>query len=241
MTPMDAELVRDLAPTGVLRVSINLGNPVLAQGTLDKPSGVTVELAREVAERLGLPVQFICFDAARKSYAAMVEGHADLCFLAVDPDREKEVAFSTPYVHIEGVYAAPVNSDFVSAHDVDRDGVRIGVKKGSAYDLHLSRTLRHATVVRGDEGVDVFHAEGLDVAAGIRQPLTAHVSQQAELRLLEPAFMTIRQAMGTTKGRSPRTTRFLGELVTELVASGFVAQALRHSGQAPTLAAPAAT
>ncbi|WP_327672675.1 MULTISPECIES: transporter substrate-binding domain-containing protein [unclassified Streptomyces] len=240
MTPTDAEIARDLAPTGVLRASINLGNPVLAQGTPDEPSGVTVDLAREVAARLELPVQFNCFDAARKSYAAMSEGHADLCFLAVDPDREKEVAFSTPYVHIEGVYAAPVDAAFTSASDVDRDGVRIGVKKRSAYDLYLSRTLHHATVVRGDEGVDIFHAEDLDVAAGIRQPLTAHVSQTAELRLLEPAFMTIRQAMGTTRGRSPQTTRFLNELVTELVASGFVSKALRHSGQDPTLAAPTA-
>lgn len=240
MTAVDAELAHDLAPTGVLRASINLGNPVLAQGTPDEPSGVTVELAREVAARLALPVRFICLDAARESYAAMAEGHADLCFPAVDPDREKDVAFSTPYVHIEGVYAAPVNSAFVSADDVDRDGVRIGVKKGSAYDLYLSRTLRHATVVRGDEGVDVYHAESLDVAAGIRQPLTAHVSQRAELRLLEPAFMTIRQAMGTTKERCPKTTQFLSELVTELVASGFIAEALRHSGQDPTLTAPTA-
>ncbi|MEU1080441.1 transporter substrate-binding domain-containing protein [Streptomyces sp. NPDC005908] len=238
MTLIDAELAHDLAPTGVLRASINLGNPVLAQGTPDEPSGVTVELAREVAARLALPVQFICFDAARKSYAAMADGRADLCFLAVDPDREKEVAFTPPYVHIEGVYAAPVDSEFVSADDVDRDGVRIGVKKGSAYDLYLSRTLRHATVVRGDEGVDVFHAETLDVAAGIRQPVTAHVARRSELRLLEPAFMTIWQAMGTTKERRPRTTQFLSELVTELVASRFVAEALRRSGQDPALAAP---
>lgn len=115
-----------------------------------------------------------------------------------------------------------------------------GPREGSAYDLYLGRTLRHATVVRGDEGVDVYHAESLDVAAGIRQPLTAHVSQRAELRLLEPAFMTIRQAMGTTKERCPRTTQFLSELVTELMASGFVAEALRHSGQDPTLTAPTA-
>ncbi|MEV0316892.1 transporter substrate-binding domain-containing protein [Streptomyces sp. NPDC050658] len=234
-TPMDAELAHDLAPTGVLRASINLGNPVLAQGTPEQPSGVTVELAREVAGRVGVPVRFVCFDAARKSYAAMAEGHADLCFLAVDPDREKEVAFSTPYVHIEGMYAAPVNSAFSSADDVDRDGVRIGVKKGSAYDLYLSRTLRHATVVRGDDGVDVFHSEGLDVAAGIRQPLTAHVARRPELRLLDPAFMTIRQAMGTPKERRPETTQFLSAVVRELVASGFVAEALRRSGQDPAL------
>ncbi|MFC7845133.1 transporter substrate-binding domain-containing protein [Streptomyces sp. NPDC001046] len=240
MMPTDAELVHDLAPTGVLRASINLGNPVLAQGDPDKPFGVTVELAREVAARLALPVQFLCFDAARKSYAAMAEGYADLCFLAVDPDREKEVAFSAPYVHIEGVYAAPVTSAFVSAEDVDRDGVRVGVKKGSAYDLHLTRTLRHATVVRGSEGVEVFHAEDLDVAAGIRQPLTEHVAQRTDLRLLEPAFMTIRQAMGTTTERLPRTKQFLNELVTELLTSGFVATTLRRSGQDPALAAPVA-
>lgn len=101
MTSIDADLAHDLAPAGVLRASINLGNPVLAQGTPDEPSGVTVELAREVAARLALPVRFICFDAARKSYAAMAEGLADLCFLAVDPEREKEVAFSAPYVHID--------------------------------------------------------------------------------------------------------------------------------------------
>ncbi|MFI8927012.1 transporter substrate-binding domain-containing protein [Streptomyces sp. NPDC053474] len=239
MTSIDAELARDLAPAGVLRVSINLGNPVLAQGTPEEPGGVSVALAREVGGRLGLPVRFVCFDAARESYAAMVEGQADLCFLAVDPEREEEVAFSTPYVHIEGTYAVPVGSRFASAADVDRDGVRVGVKKGSAYDLYLSRALQHATVVRGVDGVDVFHAEGLDVAAGIRQPLTAHVARHPELRLLEPAFMTIRQAMGTTRERSPETVRFLSDLVTELVASGFVADALRRSGQEPTLAAPA--
>jgi polar amino acid transport system substrate-binding protein len=115
MTSPDARLVHDLAPTGVLRASLNLGNPVLAQGTPEEPSGITVDLAREVATRLGVPVRFLCFDAARKSYAAMAEGHADLCFLAVDPDREKEVAFTPPYVHIEGVYAVPVDSGFGTA------------------------------------------------------------------------------------------------------------------------------
>jgi polar amino acid transport system substrate-binding protein len=237
MTSTDPPLAHDLAPTGVLRASLNLGNPVLAQGTPEAPSGITVDLAREVAARLGVPVRFLCFDAARKSYAAMAGGGADLCFLAVDPDREKEVAFTPPYVHIEGVYAVPAGSGFASAGDVDRDGVRVGVKKGSAYDLHLSRALRHAAVVRGEEGVDVFHAEGLEVAAGIRQPPAAHVAARPGLRLLEPAFMTIGQAVGTTRERRPETVRWLGEVVTGLVASGFVAEALARSGQDPALAA----
>ena len=68
----DPAVVADLAPTGVLRASINLGNPVLAQGTGDEPTGVTVDLAREIAARLGVPVSFTCFDAARKSLAALI-------------------------------------------------------------------------------------------------------------------------------------------------------------------------
>lgn len=236
--PDTTALARDLAPAGVLRASVNLGNPVLAQDTPDAPRGVTVELAGEIARRLGLPVEFLCFDAARKSFEAMTTGRADLCFLAVEPARETEVAFTAPYVHIEGMYAVPAESPLRTPDDVDRAGVRIGVKQGSAYDLYLTRTLRHATVVRGTDGVDVFHGEKLEVAAGIRQPLTAHLAERPELRLVEPAFMTIRQAVGTTKARQPETVRFLSATVAHLTASGFVAEALSRSGQDPALAAP---
>lgn len=155
MTPVTAAIAEDLAPTGTLRVSINLGNPVLAQGTPDAPTGVTVDMAREVGVRLGVPVKLLCFDAARKSYEAMASGQADLCFLAVDPAREAEVAFTAPYVVIEGVFVVRQDSDFAKPADVDRPGVRIGVKRGSAYDLFLSRTLQHASVVRGEEGVEL--------------------------------------------------------------------------------------
>ncbi|MFD4414657.1 transporter substrate-binding domain-containing protein [Streptomyces sp. NPDC058476] len=235
-----AAIAKDLAPSGSLRASINLGNPVLAQGTPQAPAGITVDLAREIGARLGLPVEFLCFDAARKSYEAMAEGRADICFLAVEPAREAEVAFTAPYVVIEGVYAVPRDSDLTSVADVDRPGVRVGVKRGSAYDLFLSRTLRDASVVRGDEGVEVFGAEGLEVAAGIRQPMTEFVAAHPELRLIEERFMQIRQAVGTTTARGPETVRFLRDLVEELKASGFVADALRRAHQSETLVAPPA-
>ena len=219
-------IVDDLAPTGVLRASINLGNPVLAHGTPEDPGGVTVDIAREVAARLGVPVEFVCFDAARKSFEALTDGRADICFLAIEPAREAEVAFTEPYVEIEGVYAVPRDSPVVAPADADRPGVRIGVKQGSAYDLFLTRTLRNATVVRGDDGVDVFRAEGLEVAAGIREPMTAFVAANPDLRLVEERFMAIRQAVGTTKDRSPEAVRFLTELVAELKERGFVAKSL---------------
>jgi polar amino acid transport system substrate-binding protein len=224
-------IVEDLAPTGALRASINLGNPVLAQGTPAAPAGVTVDIARELGSRLGVPVELVCFDAARKSFEAMTAGRADICFLAIEPAREAEVAFTAPYVVIEGVFLVPEDSSITTTADVDREHVRIGVNSGSAYDLFLSRTLEHASVVRGDEGVDVFLELGLEVAAGIRQPMTEFAERRPGFRLLEGRFMEIRQALGTTKARRPETVEFLRAFVEELKAGGFVADALRRANQ----------
>jgi polar amino acid transport system substrate-binding protein len=237
MSTAPVDVVAALAPTGTLRASINLGNPVLAQGTADDPRGVTVDLAHELAARLGVTVELLCFDAARKSFEAMATGAADLCFLAVDPAREAEVAFSDPYVAIEGVYVVATDSTVRTAADVDRDGVRVGVKEGSAYDLHLTRELRHATVVRGREGVDVFVEEALEVGAGIRQPVQAFVAMHPGHRVVEPAFMQIRQAVGIPRDRSAEAVRFVADLVDELKATGFVAASLERSGQSPSLVA----
>lgn len=234
----DPAVVADLAPTGVLRASINLGNPVLAQGTSDEPTGVTVDLAREIAARLGVPVSFACFDAARKSLAALIAGAADVAFLAIEPAREAEVSFTAPYVIIEGVYAVPDGSPITTAAEVDRPGVRVGVNEGSAYDLFLSRTLTHAQVVRGANGFDVFRERGLEAVAGIRQPLSRHVASQPGLRLVEPRFMQIRQAVATTKNRTDAAIAFLREFVETMKANGFVADALARSGQDATVAPP---
>ena len=232
----DEAVVADLAPTGVLRASINLGNPVLAQGTGQAPAGVTIDLSREIAARLGVPVSLACFDAARKSFEALHTGAADIGFLAIEPARQAEVWFTAPYVLIEGVYAVPAGSPITTAAEIDRPGVRIGVKEGSAYDLYLTRTLTHAEVVRGGDAVDVFREHHLDAVAGIRQPLTRLVADDPVLRLAEPRFMQIRQAAAITLDRSPGAKAFLGALIEDLKADGFIASALARSGQDATVA-----
>ena len=147
------DVLKDLAPTGTLRASINLGNIVLAQGTPDNPSGVTPELARELGRRLGVPVSLACFDAAGKAFEAMKAGQVDIVFLAIEPVRAAEIEFTAPYVIIEGVYMVPKDSALQTPADVDKPGIRIGVNKGAAYDLFLTRSLKSATVLRGDDGV----------------------------------------------------------------------------------------
>jgi len=225
----------EFAPTGTLRAVINLGNPVLAQGTADEPRGVTVVIAREVARWLGVPVRLECVDAARKSYAAMAEGRADLCFLANEPSREEHVAFTAPYVVIEGVYVVAAESRFSSADQVDSAGVRIGVREGSAYDLFLTRSLANAEVVRADEATDVFEQQGLDAAAGVRQSMQDYVAATG-CRILEPPFMEINQAVGLPRGVDAEALAAVASFVEELKVSGFIARELERSGVEATVA-----
>jgi polar amino acid transport system substrate-binding protein len=232
-------VVTDLTPAGTLRTALNLGNPVLVQGTAAAPAGVTVDIANEIATRLGVQAEFRCFGAARESFEATAAGRADICFLAIEPARAAEITFTAPYVLIEGVYAVSNESPFTTVAEVDSPGVRIGVKHGSAYDLFLTRTLRHAAVVRGAEGTEAFVAGNLEAAAGVREPMTEFVAAHSGYRLIDGRFMEIPQAVGTTKAKRPETTRFLHELVEELKASGFVADALRRSGQTALVAPPA--
>lgn len=234
------DLVADLAPTGALRASINLGNPVLAQGTPAEPRGVTVDIARTLASRLEVPAELMCFGAARESFEAMVRGDADICFLAIDPAREAAVAFTAAYAVIEGTFAVPATSPMTSTVEVDRPGVRVGVKRGSAYDLYLSRNLQHAQPIRGDEGTQVFLDEQLEVAAGIRQPVT-DFARRHDLRVLEPPFMEIHQALGTTRSRADSTVEFLHQFIEGLKADGFITEALRRSGRLDARIAPPAT
>ena len=242
MSSIASDVTKDLAPTGKLRVAINLGNMVLAQkdAATGELKGVTVDLARELGRRINVPIEFIPFDAAGKTFEALKAGGLDIVFLAIEPVRAAEVAFSPPYVIIEGVYMVPQDSHLKTIADVDREGVRVAVNKGSAYDLFLTRTLKRATLVRGESGIDLFTNDKLDAAAGVKQPLVAFARQHPNVRVIDERFMEIRQAMGTPKGRDIGAG-YLRSFVEELKANGFVADALKRSNQPDAAVAPPAT
>lgn len=224
-----------VAPSGTLRVLINLGNPVLAQGTPEDPRGVTVDIAHATGRWLGVPIHLECVRAARDAYTAMTEGRGDLCFLANEPDREEGIVFTAPYVLIEGVYVTHQDAPFITSHDVDRDRVRIGVGDRTAYDLFLSRSLQHANLVRAHSATDVYEEQGLDIVAGIRQPMAEYAANTSR-RILEPAFMQINQAVGLPRARHQDAVSAVAMFVEHLKLSGFVRDALVRSGVEATLA-----
>jgi len=241
---MSDEAVASLAPSGVLRAAINFGNPVLAQRdpATGEPRGISAELAAELARRLGLRLEYVSFDAAGKVFAAVADGVWDVAFLAIDPARATEILFTPPYVIIEGTYMVRAESPLTRIDDVDKPGIRVTVADKSAYDLFLTRTLKHAEIVRaptGPEAIEAFLDNGYEVAAGVKGPLVRYAAGKPSVRVMNGRFMTIEQAMGTLRGRDAGW-RYLCRFVEEMKASGFVARGLERSGQHDAMVAPAA-
>lgn len=233
-----SSVVRELAPTGKLRAAINFGNPVLAQR--EPIRGVSVDLTRELAKRLGVPIQFVTYDAAGRVTDDAAKNVWDIAFVARDPQRAKDIEFTDAYVIIEGAYLVPASSPLHRNEDVDAPGVRIAVGRGSAYDLWLSRNIKRATLVRAPTSpaaIELFAKDKLDVAAGVKQPLVDYAAKHPEVRLLPGRFMVIEQAMATPRGR-PTAAKYLADFIDEMKASGFVADSLQKSGQQDAAVAP---
>jgi polar amino acid transport system substrate-binding protein len=224
----------DLAPSGRLRVGVNYGNPVLAQGgpAASDLRGIAVDLGRELGRRLGVPVELVPYDAAGKMTDAVKTGAWDVAFLAVDPARASEISFTAPYLEIEGTYLVPAASPLRRVEDVDREGVRIAVSAKSAYDLFLSRELHHAQLMRAPSipaSIELFKSDKLEAVAGVRQALATAAAAIPGSRVLEGRFMVIPQAAGIPVGR-PAGARYLNEFIEDAKASGLVAQLLKRSG-----------
>lgn len=234
MSKISPAVLADLAPNGVLHAAINLGNPVLAQPAADgSPQGVSVQLAKALAEELGVRLEMVTFDAAGKVFAALEQDAWNVAFLAIEPVRAEQIAFSEPYVAIEGTYLVAADSTFHQVDDLDRAGLRLAVGKGAAYDLYLSRTLQHAELWRAETSaaaVDLFLEQGLDAAAGVRQPLEKFAASHSGYRVLDGAFTSIRQAMAVPRQRAAGA-EFVQRFIQRQKANGFVRQALDATGQ----------
>ena len=234
-----------LCPSGKLRASINLGNPILANKNTatGEVFGVSVDLSRELAKRLGIEVELKVFDAAAKSVAAVTSGEADIGFFAIDPLRGEGVAFTNAYVHIEGCYLVRQDSPLKANSEVDKAGTRVTAAKGSAYDLFLTRALKAATLVHSVTSqtvVDTFLQNGSDAAAGVKQQLESDLKRlegTMPLRLLPGNFMVIQQAMGLPNNRGETATQYLRAFVEDMKRTGFVAASLlRHNIQGAAVA-----
>ena len=232
----------ELIPTGKLRVGVNLGNFLLV--TKDAASGelrgVVPDLAAELARRLGTTAELISFPGAGQVADGAKAGAWDVGFIGAEPQRAQEIAFTLAYLEIPATYLVPAGSKITALAEVDRPGVRIATAARSAYDLYLSRNLKHAQLVRA-EGIpgsyDLFVGEKLDVLSGLLPRLTSDVTRLPGARILEGKFTAVQQAIGTPKSRTAAAA-YLSEFVADIKASGLVARLIEKHGAKGVNVAP---
>ena len=234
----------DLAPSRKLRVGINYGNFLLVNKDVSSGEyrGIAVDLARELGRRLGVPIELVAFETAGRMADAVKAGAWDVAFLGNEPARANEIAFSPAYLEIEAGYLVPAGSPIRSIAEVDRDGVRIAVADKSAYDLYLSRSIRHAKLLRAqgiDASYDLFVKDRLEALAGLKPRLLTDAAKLPGSRVLEGRFTAVQQSIGTPRAREAGA-RYLREFVEEMKASGFVAGSIeRHAVPGVSVAPPA--
>ena len=231
---MPQQVVSELAPTGVLRAAINMGNFLLVTGKSPSgdPEGVAPDMAREVASRLRVPVAYVPYARPGELADAAESGVWDIGLIGAEPARAEKIAFTPAYVEIEATYLVPAGSPLKSVAEVDRAGVRIAVTARSAYDLWLERNIKQAQLVRsegGDATFKQFVDEKLDALAGLRPRLLEDVEKLPGARILDGQFTAVQQAVGTAR-KNTAGAAFLRDFVEEAKKSGLVARLIeRHN------------
>jgi polar amino acid transport system substrate-binding protein len=225
--------MKELTPTGKLRVGVNLGNFLLVQRNPDgSVRGIVPDLAAELARRLGAPADLVLYEKVGDVADGAKTGAWDVAFIGAEPQRAAEIDFTVPYVEIEATYLVPAGSPINGIGDVDRKGVRIAVAERSAYDLWLTRNIKHAELRRaGGIGAsyELFVKDGLEVLAGLKPKLLEDVAKLPGARILEGRFTSVQQAIGTPKGR-PEGYAFLRKFAEDVKSSGLVARLIERHG-----------
>jgi polar amino acid transport system substrate-binding protein len=239
------EVVAQLAPTGVLRAGVNMGNFLLVTGRAPNgdPTGVSPSMAAAIAERLGVPLRTVPYARPSELADAAGTGAWDIGLIGAEPQRAAKIAFTAAYCEIEATYLVPPGSPITAIDQVDRPGNRIVTGAGAAYTLWLERNIRQATLVQipggGAPAFQAFLDQKAEVYAGLRPGLISDVEKLPGARILDGQFMAVQQAIGTARENAAGAA-FLRDFVEEAKRGGLVARLIeQHKVRGLSVAPPA--
>lgn len=224
----------ELAPTGKLRAGMNLGNTLFTARDVasGKLSGVSVDVMRELAARLGVELELVVHATPGDVTDAVDKGTWDVAILAIEQSRAQTISFSPAMTEIEATYVVRKDSALNSADDVDASGIRISVQEKAGYELYLTRALRNATLIRakgGPASIELFNSGRADALAALKPMLLESMAKMPEGRLLEDKFMTVNHGLASPRNRNAATA-YLKVFAEEMIASGFIARSIERHG-----------
>ena len=243
LSPPDPEAVRRaLAPTGKLRVGL-LSVPVhsVRDPYSGELKGVSHDLGRELAARLGVPLEPIVYPSPAAYVSAGQAGQWDIGSLGVAPEREATFDLVQPHLEVDYGYLVPADSRISSIGDADQAGVRVALVERSASDLTLTRNLKNAAIVRGRDLsalIDLVTIGEADVIAAQKTNLFNIAPRMPGSRVLDGRPGTEEQALAIPKGRDPAAAIYVRQFVEEAKRQGLVRQAIERAGIRGVVVAP---
>lgn len=228
------ELKSALAPTGTLRIAVYPGSPtLLVRGPgPQEMRGLTVEVGRELARRLGVPAEIVVFERVAQIVDALKDGKADFTITNASPARAKDIDFTPPVVQLETGYLVPANARIAALAEVDRPGMRVGVAQGSTSQGVLTRDLKQATVVAAASVVaagEMLKKGELDAFATNKAILFDMSDRVPGSRVLDGRWGLEQLAVGVPKGRDAAAA-YLKAFVADPATQALVQQAAQRAG-----------
>jgi polar amino acid transport system substrate-binding protein len=227
-------IVAELAPTGVLRAAINMGNFLLVTGKdpSGDPSGVSPDIAAAIAARLGVPVKYVPYAKPGDLADDAEKNLWDIGNIGAEPQRATVINFTAAYCEIEATYLVPAGSPIRGVAEIDQPGKRIAVTARSAYGLWLENNIKKAELLQfdsADAAIKAFVDDKLDAYAGLRPALIGLAEKLPGSRILDGQFTAVQQAVGTPK-KNVASFAFLRDFVEEAKKSGIVASLIERHG-----------
>lgn len=230
----DLDARKVLAPTGRLRVGAFPGSPLsmAVDGNTGETHGLSIDLGRELAKRLGVPFEPVGYQRIAEVLAAMKTGDVDFTISNATPARAVDVNFSQTLLSLELGYLVPAASPIATMSDVARPGVRIGVTQGSTSQRTIPDMLPKAVLVparNSGHAIEMFERREIDLFATNKPTLFQMSDQMPGARVLDGRWGVEHIAVAIPRGREAALD-YLRRFVEEVQTGGLLAAAVERAG-----------
>jgi len=228
---MNEFISKKIAPSGVLRVGLNMSNFLLvsSKDANGLPDGVSPDIGKKIAEELNVLCKLVEFERPGLLADAVNDNQWDIGNIAYEKERSKTIDFSDPYVNIDANFIFRNKDNFKSNEEINSAGIKIAVAERSAYDLWLTDNFKNVELIRAssiEESHDLFRYNKADVLAGLKPKLIDELATNNDFKIITNPFTYIKQSIGVKKG-NPEFLEFINGFVSKLISEGYIKELLK--------------
>ena len=236
------DIIKKIAPTGVLRIGVNMSNFLLvnSKDKLGVADGVSPGIGKKLAKELNISFEIVQFANPGLLADAVNNNEWDIGNIASEKERGKTIDFSDPYVNIDANFLFREEDNFKNNNDIDQSGIQIAVFERSAYDLWLTENFKKAELIRVnsiEESHNLFKENKVNILAGLKPKLIDETKKNNNYEMIQSPFTYIKQSIGIKKG-NPEVLDFINKFISNNIKEGYVKSLLQQYNVQDKLSIP---